>query len=278
MAYLPWWASQRFSPGEDDGLSILDLVNSGTVDCKLAALLWVIMENRASVIVSSAPVYAGKTTLLHAILDFLPQDQNLIALRGYFEDFKFTELVKPEKSYLLAEEISNHGYAEYLWGAKAIRTFRLLAQGYSLGSTMHARNSEETIYILNGMLGISMLLLSRLGIIVNLRATNGRTEEDDPIRRVVSIDLILPDEKGLAIQVLAARQFTEKGFEYQDGITLQKSLASKNLIKKGSIYSEIEVRKHFLKHLMDTGKTTRGEVREAVQGYYRGKAEPKQNG
>jgi ABC-type branched-subunit amino acid transport system ATPase component len=128
------------------------------------------MEHRTSVLVSAGPAFAGKTTLLNALLDFLPPDLQKISLQGYFEDFRFLNNSKPEKSYLVAEEISNHGFAEYLLGHKAVKAFNLLSRGYHLGSTMHARTSEETIYVLNKYLGLPLPLLSHLDA-VNLRAT-----------------------------------------------------------------------------------------------------------
>jgi hypothetical protein len=270
MTNSPWWADQRFGSYNDtlnEGLSILDLVNSGTVDCKLAALLWIIMEQGASVIVASAPIYAGKTTLLHALLDFVPRDVHKIALKGYYEDFKFLDHGQPKKTYMVAEEISNHGFFEYLWGLKAVRTFKLLSQGYALGATMHARTSEEVLLILHRVLGISVDQLARMGIIVNLRATAGLKEDDDPIRRVMSVDLVLPHQEGLAIQVLAARQYTENGFDYQSESSLQQVLAGKNLIGKYSVNAEIEARKRFLRHLLQKGRTARQEVRNAVWQY-----------
>ncbi|MBN1188666.1 MAG: hypothetical protein JXA46_02845 [Dehalococcoidales bacterium] len=276
MSPIQWLDDQHFANYNESlnqGLSILDLVNSGTVDCKLSALLWILMEQQASIIVASMPVFAGKSTLLHALLDFLPSDLPKINLKGYFEDFEFLESSPQEKSYLIAEEISNHGFFEYLWGFKAVVTFKLLAEGYKLGTTMHARNSQEAIYILHKVLGISFPLISHLGIIVNLHATAGRTYWDDPIRRVSSVDLILPHEEGLAIQVLAARQYTEKGFEYQNDKILQKALAGKSLAGKYQIYAEIEKRKHYLRHLLRTGRTSRCEVREAVRSYHRLKTE-----
>jgi hypothetical protein len=270
MLYSPWWASQRFS-NRGDSLSILDLVDSGTVDCKLAALLWLLMEYRASVMVASGPVFAGKTTLLHALMDFLPPGVQQISLKGYYEDFQFLDYSKPDKTYLIAEEISNHAFFnfEYLWGVKAVRAFRLLSKGYALGATMHARSSEEVIYILHRAVGLPVSLISQLGIIVNLRATAGRSYEDEPIRRVNSVDLVLPNQESLAVQVLAARQYTENGFDYQAERNLQQALASKYLIGKYHVNAEIETRKHFLRHLLQKGKSSRYEVRKAVLDYYR---------
>jgi hypothetical protein len=267
--YFPRWLLDQGIGVDNNGLSILDLVDSGTIDCKLAGLLWILMEGRASVLVAAGPSFAGKTTLLHALLDFLPPGLQRVSLKGDYEDFKFTENSPPEKTYMIAEEISNHGFFEdYLWGYKAIRAFKLLSEGYALGATIHARNSQEVLYVLYKHLGIPLPELARLGIVVNLHAVNGRTYYDDPIRRVSSVDLILTTPEGLAIQVLAARKYTEKGFDYQSEKTLRQALSEKRLIGEKCVYAEIDARMRLLKHLLKTGNTSREEVRKAVQDFY----------
>jgi len=268
MVYPRWWLNQQ-SEKAVEGLSVLDLINAGTLDCKLASLLWILMEHRTSVLVASGPAWAGKTTLLNSILDFLPPEIQQISLQGYFEDFRFLNYSKPEKSYLVAEEISNHGFAEYLWGHKAVKVFHLLSQGYHIGSTLHARSSEEAIYYLNKYLGLSASVLVQLGIIVNLRATAGRRDEDEPIRRITSIEIILPAQEKLMIQSLAARQSTENGFNYLGDKDLQRVLAEKYFIGKYSVTAEMDTRSRILKHLIETGKSSRKEVRESVAQYHR---------
>jgi hypothetical protein len=268
MFDLRWLVNQGFGD-YDDSLSILDLINSGTVDCKLAALLWVLMEHRVSVLVAAGPSFAGKTTLLHALLDLLPPDVQKVPLQGYYEDFTFTECGHPEKTYMIAEEISNHGMAEYLWGYKAVRAFKLMSQGYAMGSTIHARNSQEVIYILHKYLGLTLTVLTRLGIVVNLQATAGLNYNDEPIRRVSSVDLILPCPEGLTVQVLAARKYTENGFDYLPEKRLCQVMAEKSLMGQSRVNAEINTRMRFLKHLLKKGETTRKEVRKAVLEYYR---------
>jgi hypothetical protein len=270
MHYSQWWANKWFG-SDAPSLSILDLVNYGTIDCKLAGLLWHLMERRASVLVAAGPSFAGKTTFLHTLLDFLPIDIQQISLKGYYEDYQFLGHCRPDKTYLVAEEISNHGFAEYVWGVQAARVFKLMSQGYGLGGTIHSRSSEEAVYVLHKILGISLALISRLSVVVNLRVFAGRSDEDEPVRRVNSVDLILPHTEGLAVQVLAAQQYTEKGFEYQTEKALQQALATKHLIGNNCVSGEIDTKKRFLKHLLDAGKTSRKEVRQAVRDYYRSK-------
>jgi type IV secretory pathway ATPase VirB11/archaellum biosynthesis ATPase len=269
ILYSRWWANQRFAQ-PNEGLSILDLVDSGTIDCRLSSLLWILMEQRTSVLVAAGPSYAGKTTLLHATLDFLPPDLEQIALRGYYEDFKFLEHSRPDNTYLVTEEISNHQY-EYLWGIKALRTFTLVSQGYSLGAALHARTPEESIYVLNKWLGIPMGQISRLGIIIILQASAGKEFYDEPIRRVNSVSLIIPAKEGIAIQVLAARQHAEKGFAYLSHKDLQTTLDSKYSMRKGRLGEELDTRERYLKHLRKIGKTSRQEVRSAIIDFYKSK-------
>jgi hypothetical protein len=264
----PRWLLNQGTGNDDNGLSILDLVNSGTIDCKLAGLLWIIMEHRASVLVAAGPSYAGKTTLLNALLDFLPPGLQRITLQGSYEDFNFTEKSLPEKTYMMAEEISNHGFLEYMWGFKAVRAFKLMSRGYALGSTIHARNSQEVLYILHKYLGLPLEVLSRLGIVVNLQAVAGQGYYDEPIRRVKSVDLILPSPEGLAIQVIAARKYTENGFDYQTEKGLYQALSEKHLVSNKCLYAEMDTRMRFLKHLLKNCATSREEVRKAVIQYY----------
>jgi len=235
-------------------------------------LLWIMMERRASVLVAAGPSYAGKTTLMNTLLDFLPANRKRITLQGYYEDFHFLTTTVPEKTYLVAEEISNHGFAEYLWGYKAIRTIKLLSQGYALGSTIHARNTQEVLYQLHNYLGLTLPALTRLGLVVNLRATAGAGYYDEPVRRVMSVDMILPATEGLAIHTLAARRNTPPGFEYQSAEAIQKVLCEKNLAISNCLKTEWDTRTHLLRHWLEKGATTRKTVRRAVLGYYRRQA------
>src|SRR4030042_5245600 len=143
------------------------------------------MEHRASVMVAAGPIWAGKTTLLHALLDFLRPEIEQVSLRGYEEDFKSLGSDKPDKTYLITEEISNHSY-EYLWGYQVTKAFELLPKGYALGGTIHARNIREVAYVLNA-LRVPLPLIASLGVIITLQVTRGLSYHDDFIRFVDTV-------------------------------------------------------------------------------------------
>ncbi len=261
-----WWADWPFSR-VNENLTILDVVNSGTIDFKLAGLLWLLMEHRASVLVAAGPIFAGKTTVLKALLDFLPPGIQRVPFRGYDEDFKFSNNYKPDKTYLVSEEISNHSY-EYLWGYQVIKAFELLPKGYALGSTMHARNVREVAYVLHGILNVPLPLIAGLGVVVTLQATRGRSYDDEPVRRVDTVSIIDFADKGLVAQTLAARQSTDDEFIYPSEKALYNALFKKFAIKYDRIFPEIALRETFLSQLSDKGISSREEVRKAISEYY----------
>ena len=267
MVRSTWWSDWPFSRVHDK-LTILDVVRSGTVDFKLAGLLWLLMEHRASALVASGPIWAGKTTILHALLDFLPPGIKRIHLHGYAEDFKFSEEYKPDNTYLISEEISNHSY-EYLWGYQVAKAFELLPKGYSFGSTMHARNVKEVVYVLHGILDVPLPLIAGLGVVVTLQAMNGRSYDDEPIRRVDTVTILNHTDEGLVAQALAARDIDDDEFLYPSEKAIYSALNNKFAIKYKDVFSEIARRESFLGNLNDKGIMSHKEVRRAILDYYR---------
>lgn len=79
-----WWG---FHGAGDPGRSVLGLIADGTLDAELAALLWLLLEARLPVVVAAGPPLAGKTTVLTALLDFLPPGTRRVYLRGAWEDY-----------------------------------------------------------------------------------------------------------------------------------------------------------------------------------------------
>jgi hypothetical protein len=265
MSRAMWWGDWTFSrPAE---LSILDLVKSRTLDFKLAGLLWLIMESRASVLVASGPIFAGKTTLLHSLLDLLPPGLHKYTLQGFAEDFGFTERCKPETTYLVSEEISNHQY-DYLWGPQVQKTFRLLAQGYRLGATIHSRDIRDVVHLLHGHLKVPLRNIARLGAVVTLHAANGRSPYDEPIRRIDMVNIVNMGDGNLVAQTLAARESLDGGFIYPEENALREALFDKFGIKCEGVFSEIDSRAIFLQQLYDSGACSREDVKKATADYY----------
>jgi hypothetical protein len=264
VRYQGWtgWPFRR----TDENLSILDVVEFGTIDYKLAGLLWLLMEHRASALVAAGPIWAGKTTLLHALLDFLPPEIKRVSLRGYEEDFQFLGAERPENTYLITEEISNHSY-EYLWGYQVVKAFELLSKGYALGGTTHARNIKEVAYILNA-LRVPLPLIASLGAVVTLQVTRGKYYDAEPVRYVDSVNTVSLTKDGLVAHILASRHLPGEEFVYPAEKTLHNVLFNKFAVKYDSITAEIESRGRFLRELHEKGGCSRGVLKKAISDYY----------
>ena len=258
------WSFVRY----DDSLSILDVLSSRTLDYRLAGLIWLMMEQRASLIVAAGPVYAGKTTLLHSLLDFLPPGVEEYSLQGFAEEFDFVTERKPAATYLVSEEISNHQY-EYLWGEQVQKTFNLLPQGWRFGATMHARDVREVASVLHGYLDIPADLIARLDLVVTLQARQGRRYEDDIVRRIDTVNLLGKDGDNLIAQTLAARQTLDGEFEYPAEKALQAALTAKFGCACENVFAEMEKRGGVLKQLHESGPHPRDEVKRAIAGFYK---------
>ena len=256
------WFMDQSSP-----LSVLEVVKSGTLDLRLASLLWVIMERRASVLVAAGPSRAGKSTTLNVLLDFMRPEIKRIELQGDSEDFSFLKSAKPANTYMVAAEFSDFGY--YVWGEVAIKAFELLSQGYGLGGTIHARTDEEVVGILNEYLGLPWQTLAHIDAIVTLRVAPGRGYDAEPVRRINSVSLLIPRKAGLSLATLARLSPNGNDFDIAGEKELQIALSARLNIKDASVASEMEERELFLRRLMDEGKLSRDEARKAVIEFYK---------
>jgi hypothetical protein len=125
-------------------LSLVDLIKAGTVDLRLAAYLAAAMHSGASLLVGARPGAAGKTTVMCALLNFLP---DRTAIRAVDSQAILAEARRsPGQGQVcyLAHEISPAFYYAYVWGSEARNFFALTEQGHSIACNLHADRLEET--------------------------------------------------------------------------------------------------------------------------------------
>jgi len=169
---VAWWGWSWEPPVP---MSVSELVAAGDMDARTAAVAWLVLAFHGSVLIAAEQPHSGKTTTLTALLDLVPERIQRVYLRGGAETFDFLARSRPPTTLLLANELSSH-LPVYLWGAKAVRAFKALAQGYALASTLHADSSAEAIAQLRD-LGVDDADLTRVDLLIVMRE-----------RRVVSVD------------------------------------------------------------------------------------------
>ncbi len=189
-----WWGPGWQAPAPR---GIADLLRDETIDCRTAANLWAALARRQSLVVVSGASGVGKTTLLTALLDFLPRGTRRVYLRGCFETFAFLSdsTINPRETALMINEISPH-LPVYLWGPAVERILEAAQRGFMLLATAHADSVHDFVGALTGSpLHIRAAQTAALELVVVL----DRDEEPQSGRRVRGIWRLEPTREGVAI-------------------------------------------------------------------------------
>lgn len=118
-------------------LSIVDLIEADTVSVELAAYALAAIGGGASFMVGALPGGAGKTTVMGALLNFVPAAVPLLpADEGAM--LKRRAPAHGRRCCYVCHEIGPGPYYAYLWGAPLRAYFELAAAGHTLATNLHA--------------------------------------------------------------------------------------------------------------------------------------------
>lgn len=164
-------------------LSLEDLVANGTLTAEIAETLRATARERGSFVVTAVPRFAGKSTVMRAMLAHAPAGAPLRTLGSDGDDVE--ALADGARGgYLVVPEISRGAWAPgYVWGAPVRRAFRAVAEGTALATALHAADLEETFAIVCRGNGVPDEDAGRLALVVHLRSLGG--SDEFPERRVV---------------------------------------------------------------------------------------------
>ncbi|MCX7004282.1 MAG: hypothetical protein NTV22_13555 [bacterium] len=136
-------------------LSLIDLLETGTVDLPLAAYLAALAQRGTSMLVGALPGGAGKTTVMCAVLNFLPRATAIAVLDSPRALASAASDLDCGRRCYLAHEIGPGRYYAYVWGAAAQTLFALAKTGHLIASNLHADTLEQTYDQLCGDNGVS---------------------------------------------------------------------------------------------------------------------------
>ena len=269
--------------------SIVERIAEGVLDAELAALAWLLIEARLPVVVGALARGVGKTTLLEALLDFLPGSVRRIDLAGVAEDFAWlpeaatlgwpqegatvrsTPPVGPTTAYLVAAELSEH-LPIYTWGRAARTLVRAASIGYGIGATLHADRLEDVHAPLRARpVGLTDDELTYLGLILIVRADRGPNGQVR--RQVVAAHYARPvgrDEHGhtqrLPPAVLAHRDVAAERLDHFEWGVMPE-LAIRLRRKAGDLEREQAERSAILARLASEGAIDLATVRAAIASH-----------
>jgi hypothetical protein len=256
-----WWGWHGWD--QPEALSIMQIIQAGTLPPRLAAAFWLGLERGASFIFAADPPGAGKTTILTALLAFAPPDTVAYFTRGWGETFELPPPSDEYPTYLMVNEMSDH-LPVYSWGPYVIRTFELLGEGYSLCSTVHADTVEGVIDQLESDVGVPREHIARLTFVVPLAITH---RDGAMVRRVLDVGLLGDGEGGLGVQRIASWDQRSDAFSVLDSKSERAAVAARLGIDQAAFDKELLRREAFLQKLLTDGRTGIDEVAEAIEGF-----------
>ena len=136
------------------GLSIVDLISNGTISPQQGATLWAMVDEGHSFVVVAIPRFAGKSTLMDAVLGLTKPDFPIHRLSG--KELEMERLKRDAKGgYLVVGEFSQAPVKTYIWGSPVRKVFDTLTAGYSLAAALHASGLQETFSVICEGNGVS---------------------------------------------------------------------------------------------------------------------------
>jgi len=262
---VSWWG-WHWQPPEP--LSLVEVLQAGSMPPRLAAMFWLAMERGASLIVAADPPLAGKTATLTALLSLTPPETVAYFTRGIGETFSLPPRTDAHPTYILVNEMSDH-LPVYTWDAYAQRAFELVAEGYSLGTTVHADTVDEALAVLQEEIGVPPDRVARLTFVVLLHLSNGPTGTRSARRRVREVAFLQPDgEGGFSHRRLAHWHADTDSFAVLEGGEDRQAFARWCGLSAEALLREIGKREAFLGRLMKDGTSSIPAVSAAIERFY----------
>ncbi|MFP4056020.1 MAG: hypothetical protein ACLF0G_04045 [Candidatus Brocadiia bacterium] len=154
-------------------LSIVDLMEAGTISPQMAAYALRAMAGGASLLTGAVPGGAGKTTLMAAILHFLPPRVPIVTT-DRSAVIREALARPPEPACYLAHEIGSGHWYGYIWGEDVARFLSLIEGPRRIASCLHADTLEELAGILTAPpLGVSPEALGRVDLVLFMHVDRG---------------------------------------------------------------------------------------------------------
>lgn len=240
-------------------MSITEILLAGNMSARMAALFWIGMERGASIIIAAEPPHSGKTTTLTALLSFTPPDTLVYFTRGQGETFALPRLDRSYPTYILINEMSDH-IPVYTWDDDARRAFELLAQGYSMATTMHDETVEGVILQLERDLSVPKPHIANLTFITPMYIRQ--------VRRLTEIAFLRPNGDGMSIGRLATWDRAADQFDVLPNEADAMAYADWAGLSPDQLASELDRRESFLVKLINEQVVEIPLVNEAVEAFY----------
>ena len=271
-----------------DPLTISDLITLNTVSSEMAAYLWYIIENRASVIVAGG-VAAGKTTMLNCLSMFIKPEMKIVSVEDTHElnlphenwipsvvraGFKHENkrggtitlfdllkaAVRQRPDYIIVGEVR---------GKEAYTLFQAMATGHLGMSTLHAESVEAVINRLESdPMNIPKPLIAMTDAIMIMARTEIRGK---PARRAVTTTEVLEfdrETKKILTEDIFNWNQKDDEFVFSGHSHLLERHMEKTGVGEEKIKRELRRRRIILEWMVRKGIRRYTDVANVIREYY----------
>ncbi|MGC8572181.1 MAG: CpaF family protein [Candidatus Micrarchaeia archaeon] len=263
-------------------LSIIDLINSNTIDYSIAARLWLYTDGfkikPANILIGGIPA-AGKTTLLNSLFSFFRPDKRVVTIEETYElntsthenivrletssDMKMTDLVK--NALRMRPDLIIIGEVR---GAEANDMITAMNIGKIAMSTIHASSSRDIITRLeHSPMNVPQDILNVIDVLMVMSVIY---RKGIPVRKVVQISELAGTE-GTQTLISDLYKFdykTNTAAPILPSVTYRDALAKVIGVPPTDILAEEAVRVRILQQLNKLGIRDMQSISEAVMDYY----------
>lgn len=271
-----------------DPLTISDLIAFNTLSSEMAAYLWYLIENRASVIVAGG-VAAGKTTMLNCLSMFIKPEMKIVSVEdthelnlphenwipsvvrlGFgHEDKKGGSItlfdllkaaVRQRPDYIIVGEVR---------GEEAYTLFQAMATGHLGMSTLHAESVEA---VMNRLESEPMNIPKSLIAMIDVVMVVVRIEkEGKPARRATTTTEVLEldqETKRIPTEEVFSWSPREDKFFFSGYSSLLERQMKKLGVTKGKVKRELNRRKIVLEWMVHKDIRRHTDVANVIREYY----------
>lgn len=172
---------------KQDSYTIIDLINSNTLDSTLASFLWLVIDGlgvKSSNILISGGTSSGKTTTLNALAGLINPKERIISIEDTLElQIPHKHIIRMEtrlaniegKGELNMDDLLKNALRQRpdriivgeVRGSEAITLFTALNTGHSGFGTLHANSGRETINrLVNPPMNVPKIMITALDFIL----------------------------------------------------------------------------------------------------------------
>jgi flagellar protein FlaI len=281
IIFSPFGPQITITRAKEKPLSIIELIENGTLTPELAAQFWLYIEGLgvkpANILISGGPG-SGKTTLLNAFFNFIPANERIVVIEDTLEintDFEENcSRLESDEVITLADLVKNslrmrpdRIIVGEVRGKEAQDLMTAMNIGKYCMGTLHASTARETVMRLQSEpMNVAQTLINLIDAIVIMRRYN----LDGGIQRVVGelVETAGMEQKMVLLSSLwsydlSKRKFCESAVSsvYRDRLAEVSGRSSREII------DEVRVRANLIREFLKRDITDFGAVTSVCRKY-----------